>query len=197
MPMTRRLTPRGKERRRQLIEFAAARFAENGFHPTSVAEIVQGLGVGKGVFYWYFESKDDLLLAILKESQHDLRKAQQMKIGDERDPLRRIELGIRASMRWFADNKHLVTLVQFAATEERFSPALRRGQEVALADVVKHVKDGIVAGEIRDQNPEVLGYALLGVTGNLARELIHRHGESPEAVADAAIAFCLKGLTGT
>ncbi len=56
--MTRRLTQRGQERRRQLLDFAIARFAENGYHPTSVAEIVQGLGVGKGVFYWYFESKD-------------------------------------------------------------------------------------------------------------------------------------------
>src|SRR5205085_6261795 len=60
--MERRLTARGKERRQQLMEFAAARFAEGGYHPTSVAEIVQGLGVGKGVFYWYFDSKEELFL---------------------------------------------------------------------------------------------------------------------------------------
>ena len=29
------------------MDYAAARFAEGGYHPTSVAEIVQGLGVGK------------------------------------------------------------------------------------------------------------------------------------------------------
>ena len=51
------------------MEFAAARFAEQGYHPTSVAEIVQGLGVGKGVFYWYFSSKEELFLEILKEAQ--------------------------------------------------------------------------------------------------------------------------------
>ena len=49
--MNRRLTQRGKDRRRQLMDFAAHRFAENGYHPTSVAEIVQGMSVGKGVFY--------------------------------------------------------------------------------------------------------------------------------------------------
>ena len=36
--MNRRLTQRGRERRQQLMEYATARFAENGFHPTSVAE---------------------------------------------------------------------------------------------------------------------------------------------------------------
>jgi hypothetical protein len=34
------------------MSFAATRFALNGYHPTSVQEIVGGLGVGKGVFYW-------------------------------------------------------------------------------------------------------------------------------------------------
>ena len=34
----RQLTRRGTERRRQLMEYAAERFANGGFHPTSVAE---------------------------------------------------------------------------------------------------------------------------------------------------------------
>src|SRR5213593_4133859 len=101
----RELTPRGKERRQQLMAYAAARFAEGGFHPTSVAEIVSGLGVGKGVFYWYFDSKDE---------QQGLRRAQQHAIADEPDPMRRIELGIRASMQWFGENRHLANLFQFA-----------------------------------------------------------------------------------
>jgi AcrR family transcriptional regulator len=194
MAQTRRLTPRGKERRRQLMAFAATRFAENGFHPTSVAEIVSGVGVGKGVFYWYFESKDRLFLEILREAQQDLRRSQQHSIAEEDDPIHRIELGIRASMHWFAANKHLVNLFQFAQTEERFAPVLRRGQDVAIADAVRHVKDAIVAGEARDQDPELLALAVIGLTSHLARELIFSRGEEPDAVADAAIAFCLNGL---
>jgi AcrR family transcriptional regulator len=178
------------------MDFAARRFAERGFHPTSVAEIVSGLGVGKGVFYWYFESKDDLLLAILREAQQDLRRSQQRAIGDENDPLKRIESGIRSSMLWFTEHRHLVMLTQFAATEDRFAPALRRGQEVALADAARHIKDGIVAGQIRDEDPEVLAHAVLGVTGQLARELLFKGGAAPDDVADTAVAFCLAGLRG-
>ena len=188
------LTPRGKDRRRQLMDFAAHRFAENGYHPTSVAEIVSGLGVGKGVFYWYFSSKEELMLELLKEAQHDLRRRQQQAIGDEPDPVERIALGMRASMAWFAENRHLFNLFQFAATEERFSGAMRRGQDVAVGDLVRHVKEGIVEGRIRDADPLMLTHAILGVTSQLAREFIHERGESGDSVADHAISFCLRGL---
>ena len=194
--MGRRLTQRGQDRRRQLMEFAARRFAENGYHPTSVAEIVQGMGVGKGVFYWYFSSKEELFTEILKDAQHDLRRRQQQAIGDEPDPLRRIELGIVASMQWLSENRHLMTLFQFAASEERFGPGLRRGQDVAVADLLRHVKDGIVAGRIRDTDPLVLAHSILGVINHLARVFVFQRDEPPEQVAEACVAFCREGLLG-
>jgi AcrR family transcriptional regulator len=83
--MRRKLTPRGRERREQLITCAARLFAERGYHPTSVADIVASLGVGKGVFYWYFASKEELLSELLKAANHELRKRQQSAIGDEQD----------------------------------------------------------------------------------------------------------------
>ncbi len=192
--MSRRLTARGRERRQQLMDYATQRFAENGYHPTSVAEIVQGLGVGKGVFYWYFDSKEQLLLEILREAQHDLRRAQQQAIGDEDDPILRIELGLRASMRWSAQHRDVNKLIQFAATEDRFAPALRKGQEVAVGDIIRIVKDGIDRGEIRDADPTMLAHAILGVTAQLARIFIHERGAAAEEVADAAVTFVLEGL---
>src|SRR3954467_10067507 len=144
--MSRRLTQRGQERRRQLMAYAATCFSEQGYHPTSVAEIVQGLGVGKGVFYWYFPSKEELFLEILKEAQHDLRVTQQAAIDGIEDPVRRIELGIQASMRWSSEHPELYNLFAFAATEENFAPVLRTGQATAVSDAMRHVQAGIDAG---------------------------------------------------
>jgi AcrR family transcriptional regulator len=194
--VNRKLTARGKERRRQLMDYAARRFAANGYHPTSVAEIVSGMGVGKGVFYWYFSSKEELFGEILREAQHDLRRRQQQAIGDEPDPVRRIALGIRATMGWLDAHRHLFTLFQLAALDERFAPMLRRGQDVAVADAVRHVKDAIVARQVADVDPLVITHAILGVTNSLARNFILERGDRPEEVADAAVAFCLGGLAG-
>ena len=193
--MDRRLTARGQDRKRQLMDFAARRFAERGFHPTSVAEIVDGMGVGKGVFYWYFGSKEELLLEILKDAQTDLRRKQQQAIGDEEDPVRRIELGLRASMAWAEAHRDHNKLIQFAATETAFVAALHRGQDIAVADVVKHVKEAIAQGRIRDTDPDVLAHAMVGVVGHLTRVFIYDRGDPADTVADAAVAFCLEGLS--
>jgi AcrR family transcriptional regulator len=196
MSEARRLTPRGKERRRQLVEYATRRFAEAGYHPTSVADIVGGLGVGKGVFYWYFDSKEQLFLEVLRQSQTDLRRNQRDAIAGEPDPVRRLELGIRAAMRWWSAHPEIGTLVQFAATDATFAPALRRGQDVALGDAVTPLKEAIAEGRIRDTDPESLGHAVLGLTSHLATELVISRGDDPDEVADLATAILLHGLTG-
>lgn len=194
--MARRLTQRGKERRRQLLDFATERFAANGYHPTSVAEIVEGLGVGKGVFYWYFDSKEELFAEILKEAQADLRRRQQEAIESVDDAVSRIEIGIRTSMEWAADNEDLFTLFRFAISEEEFAPALRAGADVAVSDAVRHLEDAIANGDVRDADPDMLAYAILGVNIHLASVFIHERGVAPADVADLAVSFCLEGILG-
>ncbi|MBI2168213.1 MAG: TetR/AcrR family transcriptional regulator [Actinobacteria bacterium] len=192
----RRLTTRGQKRRAQLMLEGARLFAERGYHPTSVQEIVATLGVGKGVFYWYFSSKEEFFLEILRAAQTDLRRRQQAAIADETDPIRRVELGIEESLRWFREHREMFNLFQFAITQEKFAPVLRQGQQVAVGDVVRHVKEAIVEGRIRDQDPELLAQAIVGVMSHLARTYLYERDESVEAVADGAKAFCLHGLLG-
>ncbi len=176
------------------MDHATTRFAESGYHTTSVAEIVLGIGVGKGVFYWYFESKDALLLAILKEAQKDLRRCQQQAIAGIDDPVLRIERGIRASLQWYVDHGPVNEVTEFARTEERFAAALRKGTDVAVADTVRHLRDASAAGLIRDTDPTLQAHAILGVMVHVARRFLADERRSPEAVADEVVAFCLGAL---
>jgi AcrR family transcriptional regulator len=192
--MAHRLTARGRRRRQELLDFSAEAFAARGYHPTSVTDIVEGLGVGKGVFYWYFSSKEELFRQILVEAQRDLRRALREAIEDEPDPVRRIESGVRTTVSWFAEHRDLFTLLEFARTEERFAPLIRQGEEQAVADALPHVKAGMAAGLIRRADPYVVSHAILGVTQHLARVLVLEEGRSAEEAAEAAIAFCLEGI---
>ncbi|HLU41697.1 MAG TPA: TetR/AcrR family transcriptional regulator [Microthrixaceae bacterium] len=192
--MSRRLTQRGKERRAQIIEYATHRFATDGYHPTSVADIVDGLGVGKGVFYWYFESKEELFVEILRTAQRDMRRRQQRAIADVADPVQRIELGIRAAVEWMAEHNDLRRLFEFARTEAAFIPSMQAGQSVLVADAVVHLKEAIVEGRIPDRDPEALALAILGVANQLTNVYIDGRGEDPHHVADLVVDFCMEGL---
>ena len=179
------------------MDFAAQTFATQGFHTTSVASIVDGLGVGKGVFYWYSQSKDELLGEILADALRSMRLAQRDAIADEHDPARRIEQGIRASLRWLSDHLHLFVLMEFARTEERFAPMIRQGDQHTVDDALPHVSAGITAGLLRAEDPVILTLAILGVTSHLARVLMLERGEDAGRVAEAAIAFCRQGYVAT
>jgi len=50
--------------RDELLDAAQRLFARNGYDGTSVAQIIAELGVSKGAFYHYFNSKEDLLEAL-------------------------------------------------------------------------------------------------------------------------------------
>jgi AcrR family transcriptional regulator len=41
-------------------------FLANGFRGTSVKEITEAAGIGRGTLYWYFKSKDEILDTILR-----------------------------------------------------------------------------------------------------------------------------------
>jgi AcrR family transcriptional regulator len=194
--MSRRLTPRGEQRRGELLAYATDRFATNGYHPTSVAELVDGLGVGKGVFYWYFESKEDLFLEILRTGERGLRRAQQDAMGDESDPLLRMELGIRGSMEWWAEHRELYVLIEFARTEASFAPGVRKGERVALEDTRRLVREAMDSGAIADGNDSIVAQAVLGVSSVLARTQLLGRSRPAQEVADEVIDFCWHGLVG-
>ena len=54
-----------KARRNQILDAAAAAFAEKGFHRASTKEIARMAGVSEGTIYNYFASKSDLVIGIM------------------------------------------------------------------------------------------------------------------------------------
>ncbi|NLA36285.1 MAG: TetR/AcrR family transcriptional regulator [Actinobacteria bacterium] len=190
----RRLTARGSQRRGQLIALATRRFAADGYHPTSVADIVDELGVGKGVFYWYFESKEMLLEEILRDAQRGLRRAQNHAASTAPGPIEMLEMGIRGAVKWSAEQPELAKLVEFALTDERFEPLVRKGRASLVSDTVPLLRNAIDQGIIPEADPEMLAYAVFGVAAHLTSVFLERDGSDPDVLADAVVDFCLRGI---
>ena len=101
----RRLTAQGLERKQQLLDCAARLFAERGYADTRVIDIVRAAGVAKGLFYWYFENKEQLFRELAEEIRLRLRRSQGEAINLDADALTRIREGAEASVRFMADQR--------------------------------------------------------------------------------------------
>lgn len=55
-------------RRQQILDAGRACFARNGFHATSMQDVIAEAGLSVGAFYRYFRSKDELIEAIAEQS---------------------------------------------------------------------------------------------------------------------------------
>jgi TetR/AcrR family transcriptional regulator, transcriptional repressor of aconitase len=59
-------------RRRQIIDAARRRFVKNGFHATSMQDVLAEADLSAGAVYRYFRGKDDIIAAIADEALAEL-----------------------------------------------------------------------------------------------------------------------------
>jgi AcrR family transcriptional regulator len=62
-----RITKNPDIRRKEIIDSARLLFQRKGIKNTSMNDIADSIGVAKGLVYYYFSSKEDLLRAVLDE----------------------------------------------------------------------------------------------------------------------------------
>ncbi len=188
--------PAGMRRRAELMDAAVILSSRQGFAKTRVSDIVGQVGVGQGVFYWYFESKDALFQEILQDTTRRLRLYQSGVIGEDPDPLRRIAKGILASLEFIVNNRHAFALLDHAIAQARWRQKRIEALRVHVLDTARHFEEAIHAGRARDTDPRVLAQGVTGVVDRMARAYLATGGSDVEALAQEAIDFCLAGATG-
>ena len=68
--------------RQRILDLALDLFTEHGYDGTSLREIADGLGITKAALYYYFESKEDIFLA-LHMRLHEFGKDALVRLGDQ------------------------------------------------------------------------------------------------------------------
>jgi len=176
------------------MEAAVDLAADRGFGLTRVSDIVGRVGVGQGVFYWYFDSKDALFREILGDTTRRLRLFQGAFISDEPDPVRRIAKGIVASFDFIVRNAQLFALLDHEM--ERVRRNARAGGRVHMLDTVRHICEAIDLGLVRSSDAAYLARAISGVVAQLTRDYLTNRSDDLDHVIQEAIDFCLSGITG-
>ena len=114
-----------KERERQarieLILKAGARvFAKEGYHDASMDMIAEEAELGKSTLYYYYKSKDELLLAVLASGVEQFFMNLESDFNRIKDPLEQIRNVIYRSVEFFEENPDYFTLYLYLNTHPSF-----------------------------------------------------------------------------
>ncbi|MDW8465069.1 MAG: TetR/AcrR family transcriptional regulator [Chloroherpetonaceae bacterium] len=115
--LTRSLGDEAREAKRQtLLQAAIATFAQKGFHETKMQDIADAAGVGKGTLYEYFETKEELFLAVYESwiSEYETEMTRQAEAYLE--PLAKADALIETTVAFYEKHaSHASILLEFWA----------------------------------------------------------------------------------
>jgi AcrR family transcriptional regulator len=164
----RRHTEHGRERKQQLVDAAAELFAHHGYAATRIQDICKRAGVAKGLFYWYFPTKQELFAELVRSMRLRLRKAQAAAMDPAADAVARLRQGSEASVRFQIEHAGYFSLLDVERADAGHAQVLREGGDVYLRDVLALVREAQAAGLVAPDEPtEALAHGVLGAVSSL------------------------------
>jgi AcrR family transcriptional regulator len=175
MDESRQLTDQGRERRQQLLDAAEELFTRDGYNSTRIADICRSAGVAKGLFYWYFDSKQALFVDLVRSIRLQLRRGQAAAMDPLDDPVTRIREAAVASVRFMAEHHGFFAFLDAERSDEAIAAVLREGSEIYIGDVERLVLEAQRMGQIpEDADTRLLAVGVLGAVSHFAG--FHRSG---------------------
>lgn len=141
--------------RQKILDAAALNFKRKGFSETSIADIMKVANLGVGTFYNYFESKEELLLALLKELADKVENAVEEGEKANLTSLQLLEHACKVMAKLLDENRFVLPLFLSASEHSdkpdllptrKYTPTFKPVFEIIL-------KRGQQNGEIRTDIP--------------------------------------------
>lgn len=186
-------TERGRRTLRALLDAAAAEFGEKGFHESSVVSITSRAGVALGSFYTYFDSKDALFRALVRDMSVQVRDHVAPVLGDDGDQLDAERRALDAFLTFARDHKELYRIIDEA---EFVAPdAWREHYNTGAQRIFERLKAAEARGEIAGPVDEAHAWAIMGANVFLGLRFgIFSEERDVSEVAGVVNAMLRKGL---
>jgi TetR/AcrR family transcriptional regulator, cholesterol catabolism regulator len=183
-------------REEELLRNAIQLFSRGGFRETSLQEIADELGITRPLFYYYFESKEDLLWRIIGHLGDTLlEQARPIAVAPE-PPMRRLTLLFERHIATLLDNVDAFR-IYFAERNQlsgKRDLRLKRGERLYNELITEVIMEGQRLGEIRPGDPYLATRLAMGTANSLLRWFIPTGAISSQDVKSATVEYMLAGL---
>jgi AcrR family transcriptional regulator len=106
--MTRKATPKSEATRARILDAALRVFRERGFQAATMREIAAEAGVALGAAYYYFESKDAIVMAFYQQAQQQMEPEIERILDSRRTLESRLRGLIGYKFEYFHPNRALM-----------------------------------------------------------------------------------------
>lgn len=151
----------------RIIQKGSDLFQVKGFTQTSIQDIVETLGVTKGTFYYYFTSKEELLMEINLRYINDVLEKQVAIMGnhetDARTKIKEVMTMLIKNIDKQGANAKIFFRELNNLNEKHLKIMIGKRKEFYL-NLQTIVENGIASGELRpDLRPDIVTFGILGV----------------------------------
>ena len=193
-----RITQEAREGTRlRLLEAAASEFAGAGLQRANINEISVAAGLAKGTVYNYFDSKEELFLAVVEEACRLAAAGADTPRGSStRERLRAV---LRSDVGWVRENEHFAqVLVREMLSGNHKLPRIVAAAAPLLSRIAGILQDGVERGEVRaDVRVDRLALVFTGLSEVLLLQHWGSDGAWPplDAIPDLAVQIFLDGAS--
>jgi AcrR family transcriptional regulator len=149
-----RITKNPEERKNELIQTAETLFIEKGYEQTTVSDIVKKINVAQGTFYYHFDSKADILQAVVEKSirvrEEELRRI--LRNGSD-DPAAQLNEMINSILRISLLNKKLLTEIHKDSNSILHDKTMTLFMERLVPLLTEVVEKGVAEGRFSIPHP--------------------------------------------
>ncbi|ABC63097.1 TetR/AcrR family transcriptional regulator [Erythrobacter litoralis] len=189
------VTERGRRTRRKLLDAAKLEFGEKGFHDASISDITRRAEVALGTFYTYFESKDEIFRALVRDFSDGVKEAAAAGISASATALAIERDALAAFLSFAREHKEIYRIIDEA---EFVDPASYRAHyENTAQRIFERLKAGGATGEFRDDITEADAWAVMGMNVflGLRYAVWAKDDDAIEDVPERAMQILKRGIT--
>lgn len=186
-------TERGRRTLRAILDAAAVEFGDRGFHETGITHITQRAGVALGTFYTYFDSKEEVFHALVRDYSDKVRDGARGALASATDQIDAERRGLDWFLHFAREHREIYRIIDQA---EFVDPEVfRYHYESTVARIRKRLEDAAARGEVRADVGEVHAWAIGGMNVFLGlRYGVWSDEEDLSGIARIANDMLAKGL---
>ena len=156
-------TARGRRTLRALLDAAAEEFGEKGFHDASISGITTRAGTAIGSFYTYFDSKEALFTALVRDMSDQVRDyvAPLIAAAAGDGHLAAENAGQRGYLEFVRRHKEIYRIIDEAEFVDPVS--YRAHYESTASRIAERLRGAAARGEVRDGPAEIRAWAIMGM----------------------------------